>query len=219
MKEVSNSIYDTYKDRLKNPLFRSFLFSWIAFNWKPLSIIIVSKDSIYHRIEVIKTCYDPNWYNLIIPLAIAIAYILLLPYVMLGLDKLTFFAITRRRKINTKIRLNALTDEKNLIEEKEKIEESKKDLAEKLEENRKFSEETYGEHDYRLLDNESIYSTFGNVVKSLKNTNNFPDDLTEELKEYYLINKIVDVDLFDDGFALTVKGEWLYKKYFNEKFQ
>jgi hypothetical protein len=226
MKEVLNSIYDTYKDRLKNPFFRSFLFSWIAFNWKPLSIIIVSKDSIYHRIEVIETCYDPNWYNLIIPLAIAIAYILVLPYIMWGLDYLTKTAIISRRDIAINIQIEKQKSSRKMILDKIDIEENMKEFLEKSEANKKSLDRKkidgvkYDIYDYNLVQkNDRVYESFGDVTGSIKSSGNFPINLSDDLKEYYLINDLVEEDSYGSGYVLSDKGNWIYKEYFNEKFK
>lgn len=98
MKNLINNLLETSKDRLKNPLIGAFIFSWIAINWEPVSVLFFSTDSIYVRIDIIEECYTSLWLNFFLPLLIAVFYIVALPYVMLLMDKIPNWAIKRRKE-------------------------------------------------------------------------------------------------------------------------
>ncbi|MFM7857589.1 MAG: hypothetical protein ACKO96_38120 [Flammeovirgaceae bacterium] len=73
-----------------------------------------------------------------------------------------------------------------------------------------------------LRDNQKLYKVFEEIAKSLKDTNQFPKDINEKIKEYYLVNEIVDEDLDAWGnktYFLTYKGEEIYKEHFNNAFK
>ena len=53
MKEFINSIFESSKERLKNPFVSAFLLAWIGFNWRPISYLFYSVDKISQRIEYI----------------------------------------------------------------------------------------------------------------------------------------------------------------------
>jgi|GEM_PF-2504987 hypothetical protein len=81
----------------------------------------------------------------------------------------------------------------------------------------------YSLEDYNDLKNdEKLYSVFEQIAKSLKETNQFPPDLDEKIKEYYVVNEIVDEDEDAWGnktYFLTFKGERIYKEHFNNTFR
>lgn len=82
----------------------------------------------------------------------------------------------------------------------------------------------YGPEDYEgLKNNTRIFEPFEEIAKSVKNHNIFPKKINERIKEYYLINGIVeeDVNVNPSGefyYKLTFKGEGLYRDFFNELF-
>ena len=98
MKEIINSILDSTKERLKNPLLGSFVFSWIIFNWKPIFYIIFSKNSIENKIDFVSECYSLINTNFWYPLFFSIFYILIFPYALWAFDKLSTKAIIGRKE-------------------------------------------------------------------------------------------------------------------------
>tara|TARA_R110001599_G_scaffold3619_1_gene19932 strand:- start:3756 stop:4730 length:975 start_codon:yes stop_codon:yes gene_type:complete len=84
MEELVNFIKGLIKsgvDRLKFPVFNSFIFSWLILNWKPLFIILFSEEPIELRINHVSIYYSNIYTTLICPLIIAIVYTFGLPYV------------------------------------------------------------------------------------------------------------------------------------------
>ncbi len=100
MTEILNSFKDVTKERLKNPFIGSFIFAWIVFNWKPIIYIILSKDTIESRIQVISQYFSPITNTLIYPLLFALIYIIVLPYLMWLFEELYIKAI--RERLNNK---------------------------------------------------------------------------------------------------------------------
>jgi hypothetical protein len=82
---------------------------------------------------------------------------------------------------------------------------------------------SYSVSDYnQLKNNKKIFSVFEAITKSLRDTNQFPKDIDEKVKEYYLVNEIVDEDEDAWGnkfYYLTFKGESIYKEHFNQTFR
>lgn len=46
IREVLSDFYKNFSERVKGPFYLAFVISWIAFNWKPISIFIFSKEEI-----------------------------------------------------------------------------------------------------------------------------------------------------------------------------
>jgi hypothetical protein len=82
---------------------------------------------------------------------------------------------------------------------------------------------SYSMSDYsQLHNNKKLFSAFEKIAKSLKDTNQFPPDMDEKIKEYYLVNEIVDEDedaWGNKNYFLTFKGEGIYKEHFNNTFR
>jgi hypothetical protein len=81
---------------------------------------------------------------------------------------------------------------------------------------------SYGLGDYNDLKKSSkLFDVFESIVKSIRETNQFPKDLDPKIKEYYLVNEIVDEDKDSFGnpyYVLTFRGEEIYKEHFNRSF-
>ncbi|TDP04070.1 hypothetical protein [Flavobacterium sp. 245] len=105
VKEIFQSIYDSYRDRIKSPFVGSFILSYLIFNWKILAILFYSDWPIHCRIEWIEDQYcnwRNHWENYLIPFLIALFYVLGLPYINLGFDKvLKYYDNSKFEKKNT----------------------------------------------------------------------------------------------------------------------
>ena len=81
---------------------------------------------------------------------------------------------------------------------------------------------SYGMVDYnQLKNNAKLYSVFEKIAREIKSSEQFPKDIDEKTKEYYLVNEIVDEDQDVRGnnvYFLTFKGEGIYKEHFNRTF-
>ncbi|PNW28930.1 hypothetical protein [Formosa algae] len=148
MTEVLNSFKDAAKDRIRNPFIGSFIFAWIAFNWKGIIYLILSKDTIESRIQVISQYFSPIKTTLIYPLLFSLFYILILPYMMWLFEEVYSTAVKARLNNKTKSDLdkierniqlarrrleleNVKADYKETQELNEQIEKLKEDVIEK----------------------------------------------------------------------------------------
>lgn len=112
VKEIFQSIYDSYRDRIKSPLVGSFIVTYLIFNWRLVAILFYSEWAIHCRIEWIEENYC-NWYNYTIPFGIALFYVLVLPYINLVFDfLLTKYSDTQLEKKN-KSRTRELNQKKH----------------------------------------------------------------------------------------------------------
>lgn len=88
MKDFLTNLFKTSGERIKNPLIFSFLLSWLAVNWAPIAILFLSGKEIEKRVFFLKEFYGNPINTILLPLAIALFYVLLLPYITWGLDAL-----------------------------------------------------------------------------------------------------------------------------------
>jgi hypothetical protein len=118
--DLLKTLLATAKDRLKNPIIGSFIFLWIAFNWKPIMIILFSSKSIEERISHVTKEYTEIWY--LIPLILALLYILLTPYVMWIIDFLLNKGTEGRKHMKNESIKSDLDREIEIIQKKKELE-------------------------------------------------------------------------------------------------
>lgn len=82
MKELLNTIFESSRERIKNPFIGSFIFAWMAFNWKAIFIILFSDATVIERIDLVTKDYSSLTQTLIFPLGFAAFYVGALPYIM-----------------------------------------------------------------------------------------------------------------------------------------
>jgi len=74
-------IFKTANDRLKSPFLSSFIFSWIAFNWKAIFVAIAGDENVYTRIDCIESDYIDCYSAFLYPLLVALFYTLAFPFI------------------------------------------------------------------------------------------------------------------------------------------
>lgn len=84
--ELIKDLIDTSKERLKTPISGAFLITFIIYNWRPILFLIFSEASIEDKIIVINHEYCSLW-AFLFPVFIALFYTLLIPKLMLKIDK------------------------------------------------------------------------------------------------------------------------------------
>jgi DNA repair exonuclease SbcCD ATPase subunit len=142
--KVVGTIVDPIKNRLGNPLFGSFIITWVIVNWRPVLYIIFERNSILKKFEYIDLHYYPdgNWWRYLwLPLIISSFYAIGITYVETAIG--WFSRYSNRIKIKrhydleekdlkeqTKI-LNLKNDIENINELTEKLEKSEKDVRDK----------------------------------------------------------------------------------------
>lgn len=84
--DLIKDFIDTSKERLKTPISGAFLWSFIVYNWRPIFLLIFSNAAIEDKIVVINYEYC-NFWAIFFPFFIALFYLLLVPKLMLNIDK------------------------------------------------------------------------------------------------------------------------------------
>ncbi|EOI7349003.1 hypothetical protein ACS78Y_02650 [Yersinia enterocolitica] len=81
MNDLLKSVKETVIDRVRNPFFFCFIFSWLYFNWQSVLIVTLSKKPIEERIAVLAGKLDP-WHlnSLILPAISAFIIAVAFPY-------------------------------------------------------------------------------------------------------------------------------------------
>ena len=133
--------------------------------------------------------------------------------------EIEFEKVLEKRNIEEKILKSQIEELENRLAEIEpKTEAIKTSRARKSN-----SGGSYGSNDYTALKkNKKVFEPFESIVTSIRNDYQFPKDTPEDLKEYYLINDIVEEKWDEESgryYILSYKGNGLYKDFFNEKFE
>ncbi|CAC9973180.1 hypothetical protein [Flavobacterium panici] len=88
--ELIQSTIDSSKERLKTPIVRSFICSFIIFNWRPIVILIFSDEKIENRLKAVDFYFD-TWYwtvlAIIVPILMVGVYTFLIPMLMVWVDE------------------------------------------------------------------------------------------------------------------------------------
>ena len=99
VKEFFKSIFDSYSDRVNNPFIGSLVISYVIYNWEMFAILIFAEWPIHCKIEWIQSRYY-KMENFVIPIIVALFYILILPYLNIIFDVIlsTSTKITQKKK-------------------------------------------------------------------------------------------------------------------------
>lgn len=83
-----NDVKDTVKNRLSNPVFFSYLFSWIIYNWDFISFMMFSNKTIEKKL----TTYNEyiSFWGWIVPILGVVVYLIILNYI-----DILFFKISK----------------------------------------------------------------------------------------------------------------------------
>lgn len=104
-KELIFSFFEASRERLKNPAVGTFIIVWIAINWRFISVLFFSKTDLEDRISLIEECYLRWDLNILYPLLAMIAYMLIPQNLMALFDALSQKAISFRKEISNKNKL------------------------------------------------------------------------------------------------------------------
>ena len=221
MNNFFKTILETSRDRLRNPLISSFIFSWLIFNWKGILIILFSKKSIENRIiDIAKEDYSIAlllWF----PLSVALFYVIVLPYLSLIIEKLNSYAKRIRKQDLFKDKLEKIIQNKELKEEELKYEKAKIDynkLAEKHKSTNEISSEEIESFqvEFKQFSKTEDFNVFELVASEIRRYKTTPDNMTnlaiEKIIALGLINKIDDEDNQNTYYILTKKGNFFWKQ-------
>lgn len=123
MKDFFQSIVDSSKERIKNPLIGAYILSFLFYNWRPISIYLFSKETIESKIEKINESYCSS-FIFFWPLLIAFFYVLILPFINMIIETVLLHPTQQRikQKHNKKIfELNTKKEEYRIEKELEDI--------------------------------------------------------------------------------------------------
>lgn len=138
MKELLNTFLSSTNERIKNPFLSAFLISFIVFNWKPIFVVLFASQTIQAKISEVEKSYSTNFTNLWLPLLFALFYVIILPYIMLGFDKVSRKAV-EERKINVlKQQLFDFKSKKEIAEKESELEDVKASFRDTAELNKKI---------------------------------------------------------------------------------
>jgi hypothetical protein len=79
-------LIDSGKERLKTPITGAFVFSFLVWNWRPIAVLFFSSAPIEDKIVLINHEYCTGW-AIIFPVFIALFYTLLVPKIMVEINK------------------------------------------------------------------------------------------------------------------------------------
>ena len=131
MKDIFISVFKSSEERLKNPFIGTFILSFIAFNWKPIVILLFSDKKIEEKIQIITRDYNDIENLLLYPLAVALIYIVFLPYLMWLFENLTFKSYKERNQNLYKNKLIDINGKKSIALSEIELENLKADYKEK----------------------------------------------------------------------------------------
>ena len=184
MKDIFNSIFKSSEERLKNPFIGTFILSFIAINWKPIMVVLFSDQKIEDRINYVIENFNHLPQILFIPLAIAIFYIGILPYIMMIFDKITFYALSQRNESLYKNKLLDITGKKSVATSEIELENLKSDFKEKSDLNKKIKklEEEKSLQESRIDNFNNENTNLKNQILTLEKSLNEKDRKVQELR-------------------------------------
>ncbi|MEE9363820.1 MAG: hypothetical protein V3U92_14560 [Cellulophaga sp.] len=195
MKEFISNFFKVSNERLKNPLLFSFLFSWIAFNWRPIFTLLLSDKVIENRINYITENFSEIQYNLYYPLVFSIGYVLLLPYFTWLIEFLVQFAKNGRKQNLVNEQILDLKDKQKIAKEEFKYEQEKAGNAEISQLNLKIQ---------KLV---STNEEKDKLIESIR------IDLTESKKERNKLEQYINLESPDDSEYSEDSKKELDKEY------
>lgn len=138
MRELLNTFLDTTKERIKNPFIGAFIFSFVAFNWKPIFIILFASKTIQEKIKIVELEYTGLLYNLWLPILFALFYVLILPYIMWLFDRISSKAVVGRKENVLEQQIFDLRSKQRLAEQESRLEDIRASYRETADLNKKI---------------------------------------------------------------------------------
>lgn len=203
MKEIINSILDSTKDRLKNPILGSFVFSWVIFNWKAIFYILLSEQPIERKIKYTEENFSNIYNNFWFPLYFSTFYILFFPYILWLFDQISSKAIVGRKMSALKLNISDIQNKQKIAIEESELENLRASYRDKADLNKKIEILTS-----QLNDKTEIIESLNDELKEIREQQSkVKDFLSEnseitftekEQSEYLLLYKnFKDSDIFD----------------------
>lgn len=177
------SIFKTSEERLKNPFIGTFILSFIALNWKPISVFLLSNQKIEERVIYVTDNYSNIFNILLYPLLISIFYLVAIPYIMWLFENLTFKSFKERNQNLYKNKLIDIDGKKIVAQSEIELENLKADFKEKADLNRQvdFLKEKLSEKDINIKKLEENVNELSSINNDLKKDVNGKERSINEL--------------------------------------
>ena len=207
MKDIFLSIFKSSEERLKNPFIGTFVLSFIALNWKAISVFILSDQKIEERINYVTNNYSNLLNLLLFPTLFSVFYLVAIPYLMWFFEVLTYKSFKERSQNLYKNKLIDIDGKKLVAQSEIELENLKADYKEKADLNRQidFFKEKLTEKDIDLKKLEEAINELSNLNNDLKKDIN-----TKENTINHLYEKLEDTEIrtknYYDEYANTPKN-------------
>ncbi|RRJ87779.1 hypothetical protein [Flavobacterium macacae] len=113
--EFLKSFHESARERFKSPLIGTFSIAFLIYNWRPIYILMFSKENAETRIEHVDVNYCSLW-AIIIPLGVSLFYVLLLPELHVLVDKKLKNVTKERITEKIDIRVHRLTEDQRIFQ-------------------------------------------------------------------------------------------------------
>jgi hypothetical protein len=138
MKDLLLSFFEATKDRVKSPFIGTFIISLLAYNWRPILVILKSKKQVEDVLIDLHALYFSDGSAILFPLLVSVFYVVGLPYLMWLFDFAASTAVIGRKKSQAQVRLSDIISRQSLAEEEAKLENLLADIRVKADLNRKI---------------------------------------------------------------------------------
>jgi len=250
--ELKNSINQILNERITSPFFGTLIVSWLIINWKIvyLTLFVSESELSDNKINYIIDNFSKIETLVYYPILSTIILITVIPLISNGsywinltykqwridkkhkIEKKQLLTIEQSLFIRQELKDKELNFEKLITDKEQEIELLKiqiKDLQNKTRAKdnqlKSLDFDSSKDKEYVLFKKTNQpFSHFENIAKEIKKSEQFPKGTPENIKEYYLINHIVEkeIDEFENNkpyYLLTTRGENYYREYFNERFE
>lgn len=180
------------QERVRNPLFVSFLFFWITYNWRLIFYFIYGEKAIEEKLIYLDGIEGVGLLNnILIPLMFAVLYVLIMPWVLVGADfalrivdekrhknkirSLTNRAIARRELIQVEADLKEIINSQSAISDLNKkitlIKEEKVELQKEYDSIQgriKLVMDAISHATSRIDDNDGVIDSFVNIKEIVR---------------------------------------------------
>ncbi|WP_368900366.1 hypothetical protein [Mixta calida] len=203
-KEMLASAKKTSTERITNPFYGVFIFTWLAFNWEPIAIFIFSDMKMENRVGYINSAYPFQTFS---PLVISILLTFSFPY-------LTKLIISAQSKIVIKTTRIWAARELNILK-----------AAIAVDKIRAKKDKTYEEYSAGITkkiqemeaSSARFYEKTNSLTKELETAKLIMKNQEEQLREFH--GKVENYDFLDNSMRdlLAQKGEMTKKIAEQEK--
>lgn len=205
IKDIISSLKKTSTERINNPFYGVFIFTWLVYNWEGVAIIIFSDMKMQERVRFINSAY-PFMY--LLPFCTAVFLTFVLPWCT---EKITFFqskplsrtssllAIRKKRMLISDISVERYRAKKDVAYERYKVgaEKEVQDMKERI-----------------ILSTERT----GELTASLKESQDQVYKLKKELNSLNKVNSDLQIEKAksEDLYEKLLKSEGVLESYIGQ---